>query len=73
MVIKVIIGAFVLLFLGFFPTLYTMFHWYKKCGELSETVLEKSFNTFCITFLVWFIVIIAIMLSYGLITKFGWG
>lgn len=73
MAIKVIIGAFVLLFLGFFPTLYTMFHFYRKYDEFNDEVILKSFNAFWITFLVWFVVIITVTLSYGLLYIFGWG
>lgn len=72
MLIKVIIGAFVLLFLGFFPTLYTIFYYYRKYGELNDEVYIKVEDTFNITCLVWFVVIIALMLSYCLIKTFGW-
>ena len=71
MIIKVTLLSIALVFLIFFPSLYTLFYYYKKFGEYNDEVGDKVFSVFLLSIFIEMAIAIIIGTSYIIIKSFS--
>lgn len=72
MLIKVVLLTIVLLFLWFFPSIYTLFYFYRKDGELTSVAFSEAEEVFSIVFSFHCVIGFFVLVSFAIIKSLGW-
>ena len=72
MIIKVALLTIVLLFLWFFPSIYTLFYYYRKDGKLTSKAHSEAEDVFGIVFNVHCVIGLFVFVSFAIIKGLGW-
>ena len=72
MIIKVVLLTIVLLFLWFFPSIYTLFYYYRKDGKLTSKAHSEAEEVFFMVLNIHFVIGFFALVSFAIIKNLGW-